>query len=149
MGTGQRTQRTRRWAAVLAALAAVLVLAACGRVNLEDLTPEAVRTQEAMNPTAAPDDGDDGDGTPGTGGATEGDLVAGQVQYNTWCSNCHDTGRLEAPPLKGQTFDVDAVLASMRAGAADPHQVTYSPSTELTDNQFTDILAYLSSQPAQ
>jgi mono/diheme cytochrome c family protein len=144
MGTGQRT---RRWAVGLAAIAAVLVLAACGRVNLEDLTPEAIRTQEAMIPTEGPDTGDDG--TPGSGGGpTEGDLVAGGVQYNTWCSNCHDTGRLEAPPLKGQTFDVDTVLASMRAGSADPHQVTYSPATELTDNQFTDILAYIASQPA-
>lgn len=133
----------------MAALFAVLALAACGRVNLEDLTPEAIRTQEAMEPTARTGGGDDPSGTPGSGGGQpEGDLVAGRTQYTTWCAGCHDNGRLDAPVIKGMTFETEAVIASMRAGGADAHPVSYSPSTELTDNQFTDILAYLSSEPA-
>jgi len=135
----------------LVVAAAVLVLAACGRVDLEDLTPEAIRTQEAMQPTAQPggSGGGDDSGTPGSDeGATEGDLVAGRTQYATWCAGCHDNGRLNAPVIKGMTFDLEAVLGSMRAGGADPHPVTYSPSTELTDNQFTDIIAFIASEPA-
>jgi mono/diheme cytochrome c family protein len=145
-------QRNRRWAVGVAAVAAVLVFAACGRVNLEDLTPEAVRTQEAMNPTAAPGGGGSGsdtDGTPGSGsGPTEGDLVAGKTQYNTWCTACHDGGR--AAPIKGKTFDLATVLPTMREGqgGATQHPITYSPATELTDNQFGDILAYLASETA-
>jgi mono/diheme cytochrome c family protein len=151
-----RTQRTRRLAAVVVAISAMLALAACGRVDLETLTPEAVRTQEAAElMTAEANPGtDNGDGTPGSdggsGGPTEGDLVAGRTQYNTWCSNCHDTGRLEAPPIKGTSYDAAEVIPQMRAdgGAASPHPVTYSPATELTDNQLQDIFAYLASETA-
>lgn len=146
MGT---RQRNRRWTLAGLAIIAVLALAGCGRVDLEDLTPEAVRTQQALNPPTPTRSGSSGTPaageTPGAGGgASDADLAAGMAQYNTWCSGCHDGGR--AKPIKGQTFEFSAIEDMLRNGTGGHPK--YSPTTELTDNQFNDILAYIASQPA-
>jgi mono/diheme cytochrome c family protein len=141
------------------AFAAVLVLvvaAGCGRVNLEDLTPEAFKTQQAgIQATQTAGGGSGGatgspgaGGTPGsgTGGFEGADIAAGKSQYGTWCSNCHDTGR--AAPLKGRVFEFAAIEGVMRTGtglsAPHPKYTTF----ELSDQQIINILAFVASEPA-
>lgn len=131
----------RRWTAVFALLVAIIVAAGCGRVNLEDLTPEAVRTQLALTPSPAASSG-----TPGgteVPGAGQGNMEAGDQLYHTWCTGCHDTGRLNAPPIKGKTFVVADWIPVLRApGDKAKHPSSY-PSTQISDNNYDDIFAYL------
>jgi mono/diheme cytochrome c family protein len=143
----------RFWTRVMAVtIIAVLALAGCGRVNLEDLTPEAFRTEEAARQATAaamPTNTPGPAGTPGSGsgsgsgGGQPADLAAGEVQYNTWCAGCHDSGR--APVLKGRQFDFAEIEQVMRTGQgfAQPHP-SYS-QMEITNRQFNNILAYIAS----
>lgn len=123
-----------------------LLVTACGRVNLEDLTPEAVRTQQAMvTPTSVPPTPAPGE-TPGTGGSSAPvDLLAGGSLYNNYCSGCHDNGRAGAQPLKGREgLDPTAAANTVRNGvtAAGGAHNAYT-TTELTDQQILDILAFI------
>lgn len=146
----------RRWRAIFAAVLIAVVAVGCGRVNLEDLTPEAVRTEQASQPTATPrpsGGGTPSSGTPGTdnpnatapSGGTTGDRAAGTLLYNTWCTGCHESGRLDAPVILGNTYDLAEWLPVLRKpGDTAKHPVNYS-LTELSDAQFEDIFAYIAS----
>lgn len=139
------------------ALAAGMLLAAgvgCGRVDLNDLTPEAVRTQEAAAEQTRAAGGSvptptlsGTQGTGGSGGFEGADLAAGRAQYGTWCQGCHDSGR--APSLMGKVYDFAAIEQPMRTGTgfAQPHP-KYTVF-ELTNQQIVNILAFVSGQPAQ
>ena len=43
-----------RWLLAMTCTIAVVLLAGCGRVDLEDLTPEAVKTQQAIDAANQP-----------------------------------------------------------------------------------------------
>lgn len=141
-------QRTRL-TPLLALIVGLALLAGCGRVDLEDLTPEAFKTQQAsITPTATnPPRNTAAAGETQVADFSDADLQAGMVQYNTWCSACHDSGRATA--LKGTTIDFTAIEQTMRTGTgfSAPHP-KYS-LTEITNGQFNNILAYIASQPAQ
>jgi mono/diheme cytochrome c family protein len=145
-----------RWIPALAAMIGIVLLAGCGRVNLEDLTPEAVKTQQAQeaanrptptqpDPNASP--GANGSPSSGGGVVPGGDIAAGASLYNAQCSGCHESGR--AASLKGKTFDPAVEIPKLRTGEGFgvPHP-KYSPTdiTPLSDTDFEDIFAYLASQ---
>lgn len=135
----------RRWAAIFAGLISAIVIVGCGRVDLEDLTPEAVRTQQASIPTPTPRP-TPGGGTPGAtqpAGGGEGDRAAGRLQYNTWCTGCHESGRLDAPIILGNAYDVAEWIPALRTpGDKAKHPTSYTVM-ELDDNGYEDIFAYI------
>lgn len=137
----------RRWMLVFTAVLTMIVVAGCGRVNLEDLTPEAARTEIAATTTAlasAPTETPIDAPSDVVEAFANADVAGGGVLYNPWCSGCHDGGR--AQPIKGQVFDPSEWIPKLRSesGAADPHTPTYT-IMELNDKQMTDILAYIAS----
>lgn len=137
----------RRWMAIFALLIVAIVVVGCGRVNLEDLTPEAVRTQLALTPSPTrPTPTPNASGTPGAtapAGSGHGDRAAGRSLYNTWCTGCHESGRLDAPVILGQSFDVAEWIPILRSpGNRDRHPVSYT-LTELSDDNFDDVFAYI------
>ncbi len=137
----------QRWMLVFSAVLATVAVAGCGRVNLEDLTPAAARTEIAATATAlanAPTETPIQAPSAVVEAFANADTAGGGVLYNPWCSGCHDGGR--AQPIKGQVFDPAEWIPKLRAnsGAADPHTPTYS-EFELNDQQLTDILAFIAS----
>ena len=138
----------RRWAAMFAAVIIAIVIVGCGRVNLEDLTPEAVRTEIASRPTQARST-PVGGATPGAtqgAGAGQGDREAGTALYNTWCTGCHETGRLDAPVIKGNTYVAAEWVPVLRTpGDKAKHPSNYTP-VELNDNAYKNIFAYIAAQ---
>lgn len=140
----------RRWLSQISPIVvvvALLALAGCGRVNLEDLTPEAFKTAEAGKPTATTRSGagtPNASGTPGSGGV-QGNTANGSVLYGTWCTGCHDTGRLGAPVIKGKEFDLPTELPMLRGDASNTKTHPKYLVTELNDKQLQDILAFLAS----
>jgi mono/diheme cytochrome c family protein len=153
-----RQMTTRRWALALACLLAMVLAVGCGRVDLEDLTPEAVRTSEAAtatyeaaNPQPTSPSGSSGtpgaSGSPGSGGEIEGDIAGGASLYNAHCSGCHEGGR--AASLKGKTFDPAVEIPKLRTGEGFgvPHPAyTLTEIAPLSDSDLTDIFAYLAAQ---
>lgn len=152
---------TRRLPIVLAVAAVFVLVSGCGRVNLEDLTPEAIRTEIASRPTAtpAPSPSPGGGPTPTPGGdetpvATArtgtGNLAAGASLYNAQCSGCHGSdgqpGR-RAASLHGTelTFD-DARWLLTGDGAPDGHPTYANITVPLSENNLEDIFFYLQSQ---
>jgi mono/diheme cytochrome c family protein len=134
----------RRWLSLIIVVVALLALAACGRVNLENLTPEAFKTAEAGKPTATVGAGagtPNAAGTPASG--VQGNTANGSVLYGTWCTGCHDTGRLGAPIIKGKTYDLPTQLPMLRGDASNTKTHPKYGVTELNDTQLQDILAYL------
>jgi cytochrome c5 len=130
----------------VAALAAIVV-AGCGRVNLEDLTPAVARTEIAGTASAianAPTPTQIDAPSSVIDAFANADIAGGSALYNTWCSGCHDGGR--AQPVKGKVLDPAEWIPKLRAnsGAADPHKPTYT-EMELNDQQMTNILAYIAS----
>ena len=153
-GHMQRTVGQGRWLLVAIGTLVLVVAAGCGRVDLEDLTPEAVRTQEAADATeqaANPPAGGSDGGTPATdgsgGGAVAGDVAAGRSIYNTECAGCHEQGR--AASLIGQSLDPATIIPQLRSGEGftAPHPV-YRPTDirPLSDNDFQNIFAFLASE---
>lgn len=151
----QRTPGQRGWILIFTATFVLVVAAGCGRVDLEDLTPEAVRTQEAAEATARAESratGGDDSGTPGAGDSgggvvLTGDVAAGSALYNAGCAGCHEQGR--APSLRGQTFDPATLIPQLRSGEGLPqNHPVYRPTDirPLSDNDFQDIFAYLASE---
>lgn len=137
----------RRWMLAFFAILAMVAVAGCGRVNLEDLTPAAARTEIAATATAianAPTETPIQAPSAVVEAFANADIAGGGVLYNPWCSGCHDGGR--AQPIKGQVFDPAEWIPKLRAnsGAAEPHAPTYS-EFELNDKQLTDILAFIAS----
>lgn len=141
----------RRLPFVLAAVAVFMLVSACGRVNLEDLTPEAIRTEIASRPTAtvAPTREPAGTGTSGTDAPViTGNLAAGSSLYNAHCSGCHGTGGQpgrRAPSMNGMEFTLeDQPWLRTGDGAPDGHP-TYTVA-QLSDNNINDIFFYLANQ---
>lgn len=146
-----------RWLPAMMCMLAVILLAGCGRVDLEDLTPEAVKTQEAIDaanqptPTDEPDPNATADpnqtSTSGGGDAPQGDIAAGASIYNATCSGCHEGGR--AASLLGKVFDPAVEIPKLRTGQgfSAPHP-DYTPTDirPLNDEDFTDVFAYLAAQ---
>jgi mono/diheme cytochrome c family protein len=134
------------------AVAALVVLASgCGRVNLDDLTPEAIRTEMAGRPTATTAPTRE-PGTETTAVATartgSGNLAAGSSLYNAHCSGCHGTGGQpgrRAASLDGTelTFEESAWL---RTGEGAPENHPTYTIAQLSDNNLDDIFFYLQSQ---
>lgn len=133
----------RRWFVGLAlALILPLGVAACGRVDLQDLTPEAVQTQEAearLTQTAIA-------GTIGLG-----DPVRGNTQWGTWCVGCHaEGGAGQGPDIRGEIYNFDEISTAFREEGAplpsgNPHPITYQ-TFDLSDEDFRNIFAYLAQQ---
>jgi mono/diheme cytochrome c family protein len=136
----------RRLPLILAGAAMILLVSACGRVDLEDLTPAAVRTEIAGRPTPTPAptvDPSQPTPTTGAGGVRtgEGNRAAGASLYNAQCSGCHEGRRAES--LQGKSFVFEDIATWIRGGEGGPDgHPTYRPN-ELTDNNFRDILFYL------
>jgi mono/diheme cytochrome c family protein len=113
-----------------------LVLAGCGRVNLEDLTPEAVKTEQAIaaiTQTASAEMAEE------EAGELTGNLGRGDVLYGTWCINCHDFG--QATRLRGTAYQPSEWLPFFRDGG--DHPTTYDPVIQLSDENLVDILTYI------
>jgi hypothetical protein len=132
---------------VFTGVVVAIVAIGCGRVDLEDLTPEAVRTQQASLPT--PTQRPATSSTPGAtqpAGAGIGDAEAGRLQYSTWCTGCHESGRLDAPVILGNTYDPAEWIPILRTpGDKARHPSSYTVM-ELNDNAYDDIFAYIASQ---
>lgn len=151
----QRTPGQRGWLVIFIGTLMLVIAAGCGRVDLEELTPEAVRTEvaaagatRAAEATAAKA----ASGSPGADGSTDGaaltgDITAGSLIYNAECAGCHERDR--AASLIGQTFDPATIIPRLRSGEgfSAPHPV-YRPTDirPLSDNDFQDIFAYLASE---
>jgi mono/diheme cytochrome c family protein len=136
----------RWWLGVLMLTSAsVLVIAACGRVDLEDLTPEAVQTQqaqEAVTQTALAD----------SAGQFLGDPARGRTVFDTWCIGCHaEGGNGIAPDILGTLYIWPEWEAFFRTGTKEDgslvHEgngrvISYLP-TDLTDENFFNVMAYI------
>jgi mono/diheme cytochrome c family protein len=155
---GARKLNHSRWVLILAGIAAMVLLAGCGRVDLEDLTPEAVKTQQAIDaanqptPTDEPDpnataDPNQTEVPAGDDPLAGGDVAGGASLYNAQCSGCHEGGR--AASLKGQVLDPAVYIPMLRTGegfgVAHPKYET-TAITPLSDEDFVDIFAYLAAQ---
>lgn len=114
----------------------LLVLAGCGRVNLEDLTPEAVKTEQAI---AAITQTAQAEAAEEAGGEFTGNVQRGDVLYGTWCINCHDSGR--ATPLRGEAYPWSEWESFFRPGGE--HVPSYDPVVQLSDENLIDILTYI------
>lgn len=139
-------------------IAALVLLAGCGRVDLEDLTPEAVKTQQAIDAANQPTPADTPDPNAtadpnqtstsgGGGGAPSGDIAAGASIYNSSCSGCHEGGR--AASIKGKVFDPAIVIPMLRTGEGftAPHpKYELTAIRPLSDEDLTNIFAYLAAQ---
>lgn len=113
-----------------------LVLASCGRVDLEDLTPEAAKTEQAIaaiTQTAEAEEAEE------VAGELTGNVGRGDVLYGTWCINCHDGGQAE--PIRGNVYQPSEWLPFFRAGG--DHPTTYDPIIQLSDENLVDILTYV------
>ncbi len=135
----------RRWMLIFFAVLAMVAVSGCGRVDLEDLTPEAERTAISQTATAianAPTETPIQAPSAVVEAFANADVAGGGVLYNPWCSGCHDGGR--AQPIKGAIFDPGEWIPKLRSnsGAAEPHTPTYT-EFELNDQQLTDILAFI------
>jgi mono/diheme cytochrome c family protein len=132
----------------------MVLLAGCGRVDLEDLTPEAVKTQQAIDlanqPTATVEPTVDPNATEvpaGDNPLAGGDIAGGDSLYNAQCSGCHEGGR--AASIKGKTFDPAVYIPMLRTGEGFgvPHpKYELTAITPLSDDDFIDIFAYLAAQ---
>jgi mono/diheme cytochrome c family protein len=140
----------RRWFVILVLTSlTVLVAAACGRVDLEDLTPEAVKTEEAadaVTQTALAE----------SAGEFLGDPARGRTTWDTWCVGCHaQTGSGLGPDIRGTLYLWPEWEAFMREGVkadgsltheANGRTITYLP-TDLTDENFFNVFAFIAQPP--
>jgi mono/diheme cytochrome c family protein len=138
----------RRWLLVSAAIIAMIVAVGCGRVDLETLTPEAVRTEVAATATARASipTPDPNSASPGAE-IPKGDVAAGDAIYNSECAGCHEGTR--AKSLKGQVIDAAKYVPMLRSGEGfgAPHPVyALTDIRPLNDNDFNNIFAYLAAQ---
>jgi len=133
----RKPMRTRYMQVALLGGVLLLVLAGCGRVNLEDLTPEAVKTQQAeaaITQTAA------AEAAAEAGTEFDGNPARGDVLYGTWCINCHDGGR--ADPIRGNAYPFSEWEDFFRTGGDIDHP-SYDPFVDLSDQNLIDILTYI------
>lgn len=142
----------RRWFGILALTSAlVIVIAACGRVNLEDLTPEAVKTEQAqavLTQTAVAD----------AAGEFLGDATRGKITWDTRCIGCHaETGNGVAPDIRGSVYLWPEWEAFFREGTKADGSLTHETergviiyeSFDLPDESFFNVFAYIAQDPNQ
>ena len=151
---GATTRIPSRWLLAMTCTIAIVLLAGCGRVDLEDLTPEAVKTQQAIDlanqPTATVEPTVDPNATEVPAGddpLAGGDIAGGDSLYNAQCSGCHEGGR--AASIKGKTFDPAVEIPKLRTGEGFgvPHpSYPLTSIRPLSDDDFIDIFAYLASE---
>ncbi len=136
----------RWWLGVLVLTSAsVLVIAACGRVELQDLTPEAVQTrqaQEQVTQTALAEGA----------GQFLGDPARGQTIFETWCVGCHvEGGNGIGPDILGTLYIWPEWEAMFRTGTKEDGTITHEANdrvityatTDLTDENFFNLFAYI------
>jgi cytochrome c553 len=139
----------RWWLGVLALTSAlVLVIAACGRVDLEDLTPEAVKTEQAIQAVTQTAIAE-------SAGEFLGDPARGRTTWDTWCVGCHaEGGNGIGPDIRGNLYLwpewEEFFRTGTKADGSMTHEgngivVQYAP-TDLTDENFYNVLAYISQQ---
>ena len=135
---GERNfMRTRTMQVILLSSALALLVAGCGRVDLEELTPEAVRTQQAE---AAITETAQAEAVEAAGGEFDGNPDRGNVLYGTWCINCHEGGQAEQ--IKGSAYPFEEWEEFFRTGGDVGHPA-YDPVLDLSDQNLIDILTYL------
>ena len=127
--------RRVQWVAICSVL--LLVISACGRVDLEDLTPEAAKTAEAVAAITATAQAE---AEPDAGAAFTGDAERGRVRYDVWCTGCHE-GTL-AEPILGNAYPLEEWETFFREGDGSDHPI-YNPVTDLTDENLLDIVTYI------
>jgi cytochrome c len=127
----------------------MLIVAACGRVDLEDLTPEAVKTQqarEAVTQTAISE----------SAGEFFGDPARGRTTWDTWCVGCHaETGNGIGPDIRGNVYLWPEWESFFRDGSTAGGELTHEANgriityeaIELTDENFFNIFAYVAQRP--
>lgn len=120
--------------------AMLLLLAGCGRVNLEDLTPEAAKTQQAEAAIAATAQAAEQEEL---GSAFSGDPDRGHIKYDTWCTNCHDGD--PAQVIFGNSYPFAEYEEFFRTGGDIGH-IAYDPVIDLSDDDLQDIVAYIATQ---
>ncbi len=140
----------RRWGIILTLTGVlVLVVAACGRVDLQDLTPEAVKTeqaQEAVTQTAIAE----------SAGEFLGDPARGRTTWDTWCIGCHaQTGNGIGPDIRGNLYLWPDWEVFFREGTKADGSITHEANdrvimyatTDLTDENFFNVFAYVAQPP--
>ena len=83
---------------------------------------------------------------------TVGDTVAGREIFNGICSRCHGShgdGTTIAPPLWGErSYNIGAGMCRLRTAAAFiKFNMPYDNPGSLTEQQATDVAAYINSRP--
>jgi mono/diheme cytochrome c family protein len=151
---GATTRIPSRCLLAITCTIAMVLLAGCGRVDLEDLTPEAFKTQQAIDlanqPTAtiAPTVDPNVTEVPAADDPLAGgDIAGGASLYNAQCSGCHEGGR--AASIQGKVFDPAVYIPMLRTGEGFgvPHpKYELTAITPLSDEDFIDIFAYLAAQ---
>ncbi len=140
----------RRWSLILVLTGfSMLIVAACGRVDLQDLTPEAVKTQqaqEAVTQTALAE----------SAGQFLGDPARGRTTWDTWCVGCHaETGNGIGPDIRGTLYLWPEWEAFMREGTKADGSITHEANgrvitylkTDLTDENFFNVFAFIAQTP--
>lgn len=127
-----------RWTQFLIISSALsLIVAGCGRVDLEDLTPEAVKTQQAVAAVTATAEAEEREEA---GAAFGGNASRGKVHYDIWCTGCHDGGRAE--PILGNAYPFEEWEDFFRTGNGTEHP-TYDPIMDLSDEDLINIVTYI------
>lgn len=132
----------RRWIVILGmASTAVIIIAGCGRVDLQDLTPEAVQTEQEIDritQTAIVEAGEEMAGDPQRGATT----------FGTWCVGCHvEGGGGQGPDLIGEVYILEDFGDAFRTEgepmpSGNPHPIVYE-TFDLNDEAFRNIFAYV------
>lgn len=127
----------RRWFMVLTLAGMLVVVAACGRVDLEDLTPEAVKTEQAEAAIAATQTSEAQPDIPG-------DPDRGLTIFQSFCFGCHIEQNVPSPELLGNVYLLDDYMAMFREGTGPNGEshITYA-SFELSDENLQDVLAFI------
>ena len=84
-----------------------------------------------------------------TGGATAGEVKAGQALANELCARCHVVSEKAGPPFaeiaKGPHAAPGALRDFLRSAHADVSHPSAMPNPELTERQIDDLAAYIDS----
>lgn len=130
-----------RWLGIVAVTSALIIITACGRVDLEDLTPEAFKTEQAATQLTATVIAE------GSAGMV-GDTDLGETTYETWCAGCHPAGgSSRGPDILGNAYPLEQYKEMFRSGAAPSGSQHPSYQTfEMTDQNLVNVLAYIAQQ---
>lgn len=131
----------RQWGIGLAAVGLLVIIAACGRVNLEDLTPEAVKTEQAQTVLTQA-----AISTAQGSAGLDGDPARGNTNFTVWCQGCHPPGGSDrGPNILGNAYPIAEFSEMFRTGVAPGggEHVTYE-TFRLSDQSIVDILTYVS-----